>query len=32
MDITALSDKKADYVYKEAMKANALGLLCLMVK
>lgn len=26
MDITALSDKKADYVYKEAMKANALGL------
>lgn len=26
MDVTALSDKKADYVYKEAMKADALGL------
>lgn len=26
MDITALSDKKAEYVYKEAMKADALGL------
>lgn len=26
VDVTALSDKKADYVYKEAMKADALGL------
>ena len=26
IDVTALSDKKADYVYKEAMKADALGL------
>lgn len=26
IDVTALSDKKVDYVYKEAMKADALGL------
>mgnify|MGYP004554528939 FL=1 len=26
IDVTALSDKKAEYVYKEAMKADALGL------